>query len=110
LGFRFLWVPEISGLNQAERAAAEIIPWRIPGFPGPITLEYLIMKTSEADLEPFLQMSGLVLYEIGAFMDGKLSALDIRDAVSAEFRPVDVDKVVAYIRLLKRAGLVSFAE
>lgn len=43
-------------------------------------------------------------------MDGKLSALDIRNAVSAEFGPVDVDQVVVYIRLLKRAGLVLFTE
>jgi aminopeptidase YwaD len=49
-----------------------------------------------------------VTYEIVNFVDGERTVSDIRDAVSAEFEPVDVKAVSEYIDLLARAGAVSF--
>jgi hypothetical protein len=49
-----------------------------------------------------------VTYEIVNFMDGERTVSEIRDAVSAEFEPVDVKLVAEYIDLLARAGAVTF--
>ncbi len=49
-----------------------------------------------------------VTYEIVNFMDGERSVSDIRDAVSAEFDPIDVKIVAEYIDLLARTGAVTF--
>jgi aminopeptidase YwaD len=49
-----------------------------------------------------------VTYEIVNFMNGERSVSEIRDAVSAEFEPVDVKIVAEYIDLLVRTGAVTF--
>jgi len=49
-----------------------------------------------------------VTYEIVNFMDGERSISEIRDAVSAEFEPVDIKLVAEYVDLLARAGAVTF--
>jgi hypothetical protein len=47
-------------------------------------------------------------YEIVNFMDGTRSVQEIRDAVSAEFEPVDPRAVSEYVDVLARAGAVTF--
>lgn len=101
---------EIPAPSSDERAAAALIPRRNPALPGPIDSDYLIEKTSREELAPYLRMGGLALFEIGAFMDGELSVLDIRNAVSAECGPVPLRDVLGYIRLLERAGVASFIQ
>jgi hypothetical protein len=49
-----------------------------------------------------------VTYEIVNFIDGSRSIGEIRDAVSAEFEPVDIAAVAEYIELLVKAGAVAF--
>jgi aminopeptidase YwaD len=49
-----------------------------------------------------------VTYEIANFIDGERSVGEIRDAVSAEFEPVEVGAVAEYIEVLARAGVVTF--
>jgi hypothetical protein len=49
-----------------------------------------------------------LIYEIANFIDGSRSVADIRDAVSAEYQPVDLKMVAEYIDLLARAGAVRF--
>jgi len=49
-----------------------------------------------------------VTYEVVNFMNGERSVSDIRDAVSAEFAPIDLKVVAEYIDLLARTGAVSF--
>ncbi|MDQ2931204.1 MAG: M28 family peptidase [Gemmatimonadota bacterium] len=49
-------------------------------------------------------------YEVLNFVDGKRSARDIRDAVSAEYGPVDVALVAEYLRALEQAGVVRAAK
>jgi hypothetical protein len=49
-----------------------------------------------------------VTYEIVNFIDGTRSVSEIRDAVSAEFEPVDLAAVAEYLDLLARAGALSF--
>jgi aminopeptidase YwaD len=46
-------------------------------------------------------------YEILNFVDGKRDAQAIRDAVSAEYGPVPLERVVEYLRALERIGVVE---
>ena len=46
-------------------------------------------------------------YEVLNFADGKRSAQQIRDAVSAEYGPVSLELVVEYLQALERTGLVE---
>jgi hypothetical protein len=49
-----------------------------------------------------------VTYEIVNFVDGTRTVAEIRDAVSAEFEPVDLAAVSEYLDLLARAGAITF--
>jgi hypothetical protein len=49
-----------------------------------------------------------VTYEIVNFIDGRRSVSDIRNAVSAEFTPIDLKAVAEYIDVLDKAGAVTF--
>lgn len=49
-------------------------------------------------------------YEVLNFVDGKRTAQEIRDAVSAEFGPVPLELVVEYLRALEKIGVVKVKE
>jgi len=49
---------------------------------------------------------GMYAYEVLNFVDGKRTAQEIRDAVSAEFGPVELELVVEYLRALERIGVL----
>ena len=49
-----------------------------------------------------------VTYEIVNFIDGTRTVADIRDAVSAEFEPLEPAAVSEYIDVLAKAGAVTF--
>ncbi len=49
-----------------------------------------------------------VTYEIANFVDGERTVSAIRDAVSAEFGPVDLAAVSEYVDVLAKAGAVTF--
>ena len=55
-----------------------------------------------------LPNSGDITYEIVNFVDGVRSVSEIRDAVSAEFEPVDLAVVAEYLEVLAKAGAISF--
>jgi aminopeptidase YwaD len=46
-------------------------------------------------------------YEVLNFVDGKRNALEICDAVSAEYGPVPVELVVEYLKALEKIGVVE---
>ena len=48
-----------------------------------------------------------VAYEIVNFVDGKRTISDIRDAVMAEFGPVQLPAVVQYLELLAKTGSIT---
>ncbi len=100
--------PVSIALSSAEKKASLVIPVRNPEFPGPIDSAYLSDSLSKRDLELLSLFSGLQLYEIGAFIDGKRSSLEICNAVSAECGPVPLEDVLAYLRLLEKTGLITF--
>ena len=47
-------------------------------------------------------------YEIVNFIDGRRTVSDIRDAVSAEYEPVDVKVVAEYLDILAKAKAITF--
>ena len=55
-----------------------------------------------------LPNAGDVTYEIVNFVDGVRTVGEIRDAVSAEFGPVDLSAVAEYLDLLAKAGAISY--
>jgi hypothetical protein len=53
------------------------------------------------------QNVGLIIYELGNFIDGKRSISDIRDAVSAEFGPIALPVAVDYFERLAKSGAIT---
>jgi len=95
-----------SGLTPEEKEAARLIPSRIPGFPGPLSDEYIALKLEPKGIpynNPFSEAAG---FEVGAFIDGKRSVLEIRNAVSAECGPVRLADVRDYVQKLAAAGVI----
>jgi hypothetical protein len=46
-------------------------------------------------------------FEIRNFIDDRRSILEIRDAVSAEFRPIPLIDIENYIKVLEIGGMVT---
>ncbi|MBN1222728.1 MAG: DUF4910 domain-containing protein [Candidatus Aminicenantes bacterium] len=99
--------PQSFAPTEEEKSVKGLIPIRNPAFPGPISWEYLAEKIEDTSILDF-PFTGLQVYEIGAFIDGKRSVADIRNAVSAECGPVKIRDVLAYLKVLEKAGLVTF--
>jgi aminopeptidase YwaD len=105
-----------SGADQpaSRPAAADTrVPVRNAAVKGPMAPdgEWLIEKAGPAAASIAITRvprSDDVTYEIANFIDGTRSVGEIRDAVSAEFEPIDLTAVAEYIDVLARAGAVSF--
>ncbi len=98
-------------LTAEEIAAAKIVPKRYPELKGPANMSFLrerIKESPEAFDLPIFREDGRITYEILNFVDGKNSLLDIRQAVSAEFRPIPLSWVEDYLELLAKAGVIIF--
>jgi len=105
--------PQKVAPTDEEKRAARIIPRRSEKLKGPVGWTYLREKfrdQPEITKIPIMQEDNRITYEILNFIDGKNSLLDIRNAVSAEFKPVPTAWVEEYIRLLARAGVVILKE
>lgn len=104
------WVPRKITLTSDEVAAQKMIPVREPVFTGPLEMGYLVEKLAGATGTGLpveaIGLSGEVTYEIANYMDGRRSVLDLRNAVSAEFGPQPLSKVVDFVKLLEQAKLV----
>jgi len=98
-----------------KKFAAEI-PVRDPQIRGPVNFfrtEYgrwwLIEKTGDEHFEqqvPLSKYGHYTLYEALNLVDGKRSVADIRDFISAEYEPVNVQDVDQYFRFLESVGVV----
>lgn len=106
--------------GAGEHRLAGIVPARNTAIRGPVNIfrpEYgavwLAQKTGDEAYLSTLAIaknSRYVAYEALNFVDGKRSLLDIRDAVSAEYGPIDAADVEQYFRFLERAGVVSLKQ
>ena len=99
--------PETIFMTEEEGKASRLIPQRNPAFPGPIANDYFALKLKERGLTFNNPFTGFQLYELGAFINGQLSLLDIRNAVSAECEPIKLSDVLKYVKILEKIGLVS---
>ena len=89
------------------------VPVRNPAVKGPLAPggEWLREKAGAASVSIAVARvpnSDDVTYEIANFVDGTRTVSEIRDAVSAEFEPLELTAVAEYLDLLARAGAVSF--
>jgi len=94
-------------------AADARVPVRNPDVKGPLAPdgEWVMEKagaSAAASAIARLPNSGDITYEIVNFVDGVRTVREIRDAVSAEFEPIDLSVVSEYLDLLAKAGAVTF--
>ena len=69
------------------------------------------IKLLSSDATPLLNeqdLSQLYAYEIVNFIDGRRSVGEIRDAVSAEYGPLNIDLVSDYLEACHEAGIVQW--
>jgi hypothetical protein len=100
-----------------EKRLAMLVPRRNPAIRGPVNLfrpEYgaawLAQKSGDENFIHKITLTSrgqYVTYEALNFVDGKRSVLDIRDAISAEYGPMDLTEVEQYFRFLAAVGVVS---
>jgi hypothetical protein len=89
------------------------VPVRNPAVKGPLAPagDWLVEKGGRGSASIAITRvprSDDVTYEIANFIDGTRTVRQIRDAVSAEFEPVDLAAVAEYVDLLAKAGVVTF--
>ncbi len=93
-------------LTEEENRAAKLVVVRSEEFKGPLARDYLAEKLGDETIAEKLPLGGNIAYETVNFIDGKRSLLEIRNAVSAEYGPIELKAVEGYLRLLERAELV----
>ena len=107
---RFGFSPRQITLTDEEKRASRLVVIRSEEFKGPLASGYLAEKLGEENIEEKLPLRGNIAYETINFVDGKRSLLEIRNAVSAEYRPIELKVVEEYLRILERAGLIRIEE
>jgi aminopeptidase YwaD len=98
------------GATVFARNAAVTGPMVVFGY------DYLADHTAGHAAPKLLDYEGLrggggeYSYEVLNFVDGKRTVREIRDAVSAEYGPVELALVAEYLRALESAGVVKAAK
>ena len=82
-----------------------IVPVRNKDFVCPLNNDYVVDKLGE-DAFAGIDLGRYETYEALNFADGKRSVLEIAEAVSAEYGPVDPQMVLAFFEVLERAQLL----
>ena len=100
-------------ISRSRSAADPRVPIRAAEPKGPLVpgSDWMRDKAGEAaqNLAIMRAPNGAdVAWEIANFADGSRSVSEIRDAVSAEFEPVDLKAVAEYLDLLARIGAVTW--
>ena len=102
-----------AGFRMEMAATDRRVPVRNAAVKGPLDLggDWLVDKGVTGALAiASVPRSGDITYEIVNFIDGSRTIGEIRDAVSAEFEPVDLKAVAEYVDALARAGAVTFRQ
>jgi len=94
-------------LTEDQKKWDRIVPVRNKDFVCPLETDYVAGKLGEEALAD-IDLGPYGTYEALNFVDGKRSVLDIAKAVSAEYGPVDPEKVLAFFKVLEKAELLSF--
>ena len=109
------WISGRKGLRQRIPPALDTrkdprIPIRLTR--GPIASGIPVEKLSESDAAWYQTegriLNGNIRYEIVNFVDGKRSVSEIRNAVSAAYRPIPLSAVSRYLSDLVRSGVMRW--
>jgi len=96
------------GIRQTD----ERVPVRLTR--GPLDLALPVSHLPAADAAWYasreFDLTGDERFELVNFIDGTRSVSDIRDALSAEFRPIQTQLVARYLSDLVRVGVVSWRQ
>jgi hypothetical protein len=101
--------PQKLTLSAEEQESKKIFPQREENFVCPVQGDYLEKKLGEGALRE-IKLGRLAAYEALNFADGRRSILDIRNAVSAEFGPVNLQDVHDFFKILEQAELVRLKQ
>jgi len=85
--------------------AAGLVPVRSPSVVGPMSVYYFDYLADK--LGAPVDGNELVQYETLNLVDGKRSVRDIQVVLNAAYGSVGTDEVLAYIRALEKAGVVT---
>lgn len=92
-------------LSSEEAELNMIVPQRVSTFVCPLQREYVTEKLGEKAFDG-IDLSGYSAYEALNFVDGTRSLLKIARAVSAEYGPIEPQKIYDFFRVLERAELI----
>lgn len=101
--------PQKITISAEEEKLKRIVPVRSESFVCPLQRDYLEEKLGKEVLEK-IKLRGLVAYEALNFADRRRSILDITNAVSAEFGPVDSQNVYDFFKILEQAELIKLKQ
>jgi hypothetical protein len=93
-------------LTEEEKNLGQTIPVRARDFICPLNNDYVVAKLGENAFAG-INLGRYVTYEALNFVDGKRSVLDIANAVSAEYGPVDPKNILAFFLVLEKAELLT---
>ena len=112
-GFLQIVPPMWNPPNEPPRIVDNRVPIRNATVKGPLAPNgFWVMEKSGANSATIAIVRGPnnedITYEIVNFIDGKRTISEIRNAVSAEFAPIELKAVSEYIDILVKAGAVTF--
>ncbi|MDZ7372457.1 MAG: M28 family metallopeptidase [candidate division KSB1 bacterium] len=100
--------PARPGLTSAEKEAAQIVPVPTAKVHGFFRREWIVDSVPPAVRDSLATIAPEKTQELRRLIDGKRSALEIRNVLDAEFAsPTEMDDVLRYLQLLEKAGLVE---
>ena len=97
------------GAQPPASPSAGKIPVRVAAF-GPIENQYddaLLARLGPTSYSQ-IKLSGLYAYETLNYLDGKHTLGEIRDTVSAEYGPIDIQQVLDYLNALADAKIIRW--
>lgn len=106
--------PEKPTLTAEETRLSRLIPERLVGYELLVNFMFLEDSLDDPDIKRKIRLNQAgrdVTWEVLNFSDGIRSIVDIRDAVAAEFAPVEVslEDVEEYLKILEKAGVVRIS-
>ncbi len=94
-------------LTAEEKRLDQLVPKRTKDMAGFFNFFAFNMRLRGKKDLPEYHLNNLEDFEIRNFIDNKRSILEIRNAVSAEFRPIPLKDVENYIKVLELGGMVT---
>ena len=98
---------EKAALTKDEIRLAGLVPVRTAKMGGIMSMWTMREELQKLKYQPPVSIA-MAQRELRNFIDGKRSILDIRDAASAEFEPLDLLDVEKWVGVQEKLGLVTF--